>query len=206
MDQAGKKHLVEKPAATLDPASVRIGHQIRDLRKAKGVTLQEMASRIQRSVGYVSQVERGVSNLPIVLLQSISEVLGVQVTWFFHSETEQALDELGHVVRANARRELNFTGTGIHEELLSPGMSGSLLMILTTFSPLASSNEPPRKRKGEEGGYVQSGCIKLTINQQVFTLQAGDSFSIKKEEVFRAHNPSSNESAVVVWVITPPNY
>ncbi|WP_373423026.1 helix-turn-helix domain-containing protein [Vibrio natriegens] len=33
--------------------------------KAKGVTIAEMAERIQLSMGYVSQVERGVTSLPI---------------------------------------------------------------------------------------------------------------------------------------------
>ncbi|WP_325073284.1 helix-turn-helix domain-containing protein, partial [Pseudomonas guariconensis] len=34
---------------------------IRDLRKFKGLTLGELAQRIGRSVGFLSQVERGVS-------------------------------------------------------------------------------------------------------------------------------------------------
>ncbi|MFW8632299.1 helix-turn-helix domain-containing protein [Vibrio natriegens] len=38
---------------------------MRDFRKVKGITLAEMAERIQLSMGYVSQVERGVSSLPI---------------------------------------------------------------------------------------------------------------------------------------------
>lgn len=190
----------------LDPASVRIGHQIRDLRKAKGVTLQEMAKTIDRSVGYISQVERGVSTLPIPVLQSISEALGVQITWFFHSENEQALEELGHIVRADSRRQLDFIGTGIHEELLSPSLSGSLLMILSRFSPLASSDEQPRKRKGEEAGYVQSGELELQIGEQLFHLKEGDSFSMSADETHSVRNPSASDEATVIWIITPPNY
>ncbi|MFT5574346.1 MAG: transcriptional regulator with XRE-family HTH domain [Cryomorphaceae bacterium] len=190
----------------LDPESVRIGHQIRDLRRAKGVTLQYMADKIARSVGYISQVERGVSALPIPVLQSISEVLGVQITWFFHSENEQPMQELGHVVRANSRRQLKFTGTGIHEELLSPSLSGSLLVLLTTFAPLASSDQQPRERKGEAAAYVQSGQLDVTINEQFFSLGAGDSFAINPDDRHSVRNPSETEDAVVVWVITPPNY
>lgn len=186
--------------------SIRIGRQIRDLRKAKGITLQTMADEIGRSVGYISQVERGVSSLPIPVLQSISKVLGVQITWFFHSDAEQPLAELGYVVRANSRRQLHFAGTGIHEELLSPSLSGELLLILSTFSPLAESDAQPRKRSGEEAGYIQSGQIELTIGDQVFMLQAGDSFSMRTDETHLVRNPSDTESATVVWVITPPNY
>jgi len=190
----------------LDQGNVRIGSQIRDLRKAKGVTLTTMAEKIGRSVGYVSQVERGVSALPIPLLQSISEILDVNITWFFHSETEQPIEEIGNVVRSESRRQIDFSGTGIHEELLSPSLSGELLMILSTFSPLAATDHEPRKRKGEEAGYVQSGCLELTVGDEMFKLNAGDSFSITGDETHSVKNPSSAEDAVVVWVITPPNY
>lgn len=192
--------------SSVNEEAVRIGSQIRDLRKAKGITLQAMAEVIGRSVGYVSQVERGVSILPIPTLQAISELLDVQVTWFFHTETEQPIEELGHVVRRNARRHLNFAGTGIHEELLSPNLSGEMLMILTTFSPQTETDQQQRKRSGEEGGYIKSGNLILTIGKQLFDLNAGDSFTIGKDEDYQIKNPSQNENAVVVWVICPPCY
>lgn len=196
----------KQAADKLDLESVRIGQQIRDLRKAKNITLQLMAEKIGRSVGYISQVERGVSALPIPMLQAISTVLGVQITWFFHSEAEQPLVELGHIVRVDLRRRLDFTGTGIREELLSPSLSGDLLMILTTFSPLAESDQQPRKRQGEEAGYVQSGRLELSVDEQTFVLNKGDSFSIGRDESHKVRNPSNKENTVVVWVITPPNY
>ncbi len=52
----------------MDKNKARIGLQIRDLRKAKGITLSAIAEKISRSVGYVSQVERGVSSLTISVL------------------------------------------------------------------------------------------------------------------------------------------
>ena len=189
-----------------DQESVRIGRQIRDLRKAKGITLQSMADRIERSVGYVSQVERGVSALPIPVLQLISDVLGVQITWFFHAKSEQPLDEVEHIVRAGLRRQINYSGTGIHEELLSPSMAGDLLMILTTLSPLAASDKQQRKHRGEEAGYLQSGTLQLTLGEKKYCLEAGDSFCIKSNETHQIRNPSKRTNAVVVWVITPPNY
>jgi transcriptional regulator with XRE-family HTH domain len=190
----------------LNEEGLRIGRQIRDLRKAKGITLQAMAESIGRSVGYVSQVERGVSVLPIPTLQSISELLGVQVTWFFHTDTEQPLEELGHVVRKASRRHLNFAGTGIREELLSPTLSGEMLMILTTFSPKAESDQQPRNRNGEEGGYIKSGELNLSIGDEVFKLEAGDSFTIGKDEMYSIKNPSTSKETRVVWVICPPSY
>ena len=51
-----------------------LGAQIRDLRKAKRMTLQAMAGAIGRSVGYVSQLERDLSRLDIETLHAIADV------------------------------------------------------------------------------------------------------------------------------------
>ncbi|GGK71922.1 helix-turn-helix domain-containing protein [Amphritea balenae] len=184
---------------SMEQENLRIGRQIRDLRKSKGVTLTVMAEKIGRSVGYVSQVERGVSSLPIPVLQAISEVLGVQISWFFHADSDVPSDELNHIVRSHVRRSLNFSGTGIREELLSPRLSGHLQMILTTFAPGAGSQES-RVRKGEEAGLVQSGTLELGIGDKRFLLQAGDSFSLAGNEPHWTRNPTDSDT-VVVWTI-----
>lgn len=185
---------------------IRIGLQIRDLRKAKGITLAEMAEKIGKSVGYISQIERGVSTLPIPVLQTISEALDVKVTWFFQAENTPDNDEADYIVRKNARKHLNFFGTGISEELLSPWMNGDHILILTKFSPLAKSDDQPRKRKGAESGYVKSGTLELTIGSKTFTLNSGDSFSLTGDEPHFVFNPSSKEETIVVWVLAAGVY
>jgi transcriptional regulator with XRE-family HTH domain len=190
---------------TLDSENVRVGHQIRDLRKSKKITLSIMAKRIGRSVGYVSQVERGVSALPIPVLQAISDVLAVNISWFFHTDSQIPLEELNYIVRSNKRRSLNFSGTGIKEELLTPRLSGQLQLILTTLAPKAGNDEP-RHRKGEEAGYIQSGTLELTIDDEVFMLKAGDSFSLTGDSPHWVRNPSVSESTVIVWTIAGANY
>ena len=186
--------------------NVRIGSQIRDLRKSKNISLTVMAEKIGKSVGYISQVERGVSSLPIPVLQSISDVLEVQITWFFHAENQPDMDELNHIVRKDSRRRLDFFGTGISEELLSPKLSGSFLTILTTFSPGARSDETQRMHKGDEAGYIQSGTLELTIGEQQFTLYEGDSFSISGDESHFVRNPSTDQDTVVIWTLLSGNY
>ncbi len=192
----------EKP---IDTDNLRVGRQIRDLRKAKGITLATMSQQINRSLGYLSQVERGVSALPIPVLKAISEVLGVNISWFFHSDTETPLQELKYIVRSDQRRRLNYTGTGITEELLTPQLSSQIQMILTTLSP-GAKNTQPRMRAGEEAGIVQSGVLELTIGKQLFVLQSGDSFSLNDELAHQVYNPSKTENTVIVWTLSGASY
>jgi transcriptional regulator with XRE-family HTH domain len=188
-----------------DPESLRIGRQIRDLRKAKRITLATLAEQLDRSVGYLSQVERGVSSLPIGVLQAISGILGVRVSWFFQSDDEAPLEEREYLVRADHRRSMTFSGIGVREELLSPRLSGQLLLIMTRLAPGASGGKEPRQRKGEEAGYVEAGTLELKIGQQTFLLGPGDSFAITGDEPHLISNPGDTETRVV-WVMTGVEY
>lgn len=196
--------MAEKKA--IDSESIRIGHQIRDLRKSKGVTLVQMAETINRSVGYVSQVERGVSALPIPVLQSICELLEVQISWFFHGDVQAPADEVSTIVRKNSRRKMNFAGTGISEELLSPRLSSDLKMVLSIFEPNAG-DEKSRLRKGEEAGYVQQGQLELGIGEKTYLLEEGDSFYLEdNDQSHRVRNPSKTEKLIVLWVLNGASY
>ncbi len=187
--------------------NLRLGQQIRDLRKSKGMTISYLAQKINKSVGYLSQVERGVSSLPIPVLQAISDTLEVQITWFFHTDSPQKDDEIEYIVRHNTRRHLEFSGTGVSEELLSARLSGDIMMLQTTLEPGTVSDPEPRQRKGgEDAGVVLSGMLDLTIGTKQFTLEKGDSFSIYGDKPHFYKNPSKKEKTVIIWVLTSQKY
>lgn len=183
----------------------KIGDQIRDLRKARGCTIVELADRIGRSVGYLSQVERNISSVSIPTLQKIADALGVQVSWFFHGGREVPEGERDFIVRRDNRRSLTFGDTGVHEELLSPNLSGALELIMTTFKPGSWTGEEDRIRKGEEAGLVLEGVLELWVEGQHFLLSPGDSFTFRRSGPHRCHNPGKVDTRVL-WIMTPPSY
>lgn len=191
-----------KPSPAVDRA---LGHQIRDLRLAKGITIPQLAQRIERSVGWVSQIERGLSAVTISALHQIAQVLEVHLSWFFANGAAPAADELGLVLRQRNRRKLDFHGSGVHEEILSPNLSGQLLLVESTFAPGASTGDRDRERRGEEAGLLLSGALELQVDGRSLLLQAGDSFAFTRSGPHRCHNPGKLP-AVVLWVITPPSY
>ena len=122
--------------ADIDPGAA-IGEQLRELRLVKNLTLREVAEKAGISVGYLSQLERNHSRLPIAVLKRISDALGVHMNWFFQQNTEGDPAERDVVVRSTHRRRMSFTGRGIQEELLSPNPSG----------PLESLPGPPNRAR-----------------------------------------------------------
>ncbi len=198
MDKKNKK----SPAMT---AQLALGMQIRDLRKSRGMTLADLAERINRSVGWLSQIERGMSEVSISAMHEIAQALDVTVSWFFQDGHQANPEEASLIVRKANRKKFDFHGTGVHEEILSPSLSGQILLIESTFTPGTGTGDRDRKRQGEEAGLVLSGVLELHVDGKKFTLHAGDSFALPREGSHRCFNPG-RESVVVLWVSTPAAY
>lgn len=199
----GESHALESDQDSEFNPDVDIGEQLRELRQVKNLTLKEVAEQVGISVGYLSQIERNQSRLPIGVLKKISDVLGVHMNWFFQNAADGDPAERDVVVRAGNRRKMSFTGLGITEELLSPNLSGPLELLMSTLQPGADSEN--YSHDGAEAGVVISGTLELWVAGRHFVLNEGDSFSFKSSEVHRCAN-TSDRPIKILWVITPPHY
>ena len=59
-----------------------IGERIKKARKAKGITQDVLAEKLGVSIGYVSQVERGITKISLDLLGAISSILECDIASF----------------------------------------------------------------------------------------------------------------------------
>ncbi|MEM1073793.1 MAG: XRE family transcriptional regulator [Pseudomonadota bacterium] len=179
-----------------------LGADLRALRKARGHTLADLAERLGRSVGWLSQVERGKSDPSIHDLRLIADALDVSVSMLFRHAAAPAC-EAGYVVRKSARRPIGSSIEGLVEELLSPDLTDDFEMVHSTFAP-SSAIKTHVARPTQEVGYLVSGRLDIEINDTLHTILPGDSFRIRGEP-FRWSNPYS-DPAVAIWVIAPPVY
>lgn len=182
--------------------SASLGADLRALRRARGVTLAELASAAGRSVGWLSQVERDMSTPSIDELTRLAQALSVPLSLFF-GRSQAPPEEAGFVVRAGARRQVGNRETGLVEELLSPDLTDDFEVIHSTFAPGAAMHTP-RRRPTCELGYLVLGRLTLWIGGRRFDLCEGDSFRIRGE-AYAWENPY-DEPAVAIWVIAPPVY
>lgn len=173
---------------------------VRDLRKHKNVTLNELAERIGRSVGFLSQVERGLSRPTVADLTAISEALGVPTTYFYSLNKPRAVR---WVTRPDERRTLYYAG-GITDVLASPSMSAGFSMLESHLEPGATSGEGHLDDSSEQGGFVLEG--ELTVwygddHAEPVTLYRNDSFQLPPHAQFRYAN-LSDQPTRVLWVFT----
>lgn len=180
-----------------------VGRDIRALRKSRSTTIKELSATLGRSVGWLSQVERGQTAPSIVDLGAIAAHFDVNISFFFRSANRNQ-EEQGVVLRAADRTPLGSSETGLVEELLSPTLGGSFEMIKSTFAPNSKSGGALGQRHAENGGTLVSGNLTLEIGDLTVELESGDSFQFAGQS-YNWHN-KHDSPAVAIWVISPPVY
>ncbi|MGJ7557614.1 helix-turn-helix domain-containing protein [Variovorax sp. RB2P76] len=67
------------PKHALDPVLVQLGEAIRSLRKANGISQEELAHRSSIDRSYMSSIERGTQNPGMMTIVQIAAGMGVSV-------------------------------------------------------------------------------------------------------------------------------
>ena len=193
-----KVKLLQKPPLR---SSGKIGSDIRALRRSRNWTLSDLAKTLGRSVGWLSQVERNVSELGLEDIRNIARLFSLPVSFFFTDAADS--NEAAYIVRSGTRRIMTDTPKGLAESLLSPDLGGAFEIVHSVFAPGAACPEP-FVRPTEEAGYVLEGSLVLFINAARFELNPGDSFRFSGEKISWINEGAVN--AVLIWVIAPPVY
>ncbi|TCS50618.1 XRE family transcriptional regulator [Primorskyibacter sedentarius] len=179
-----------------------LGQDIRALRNTRGMTLEELAKGAGKSLGWLSQVERGLSTPSVDDMHRIAQLLDVPMSIFF-GVADAPEEEKGLVVRGSARREIGERDDGLVEALISPDLTDDFEVIHSTFLPHTALKDS-RRRATSEVVYLVSGKLDIWIGDSPFQISSGDSFRIKGSE-YRWANPY-DDPAVAIWVISPPVY
>ena len=178
-----------------------LGADLRSLRKQRGLTLEHLAGRMGKSVGWLSQVERDISQPDGSDMAQLARLLDVPVSLF---EAPEAVEtEAGRIVRKDRRRDIGGRVPGLVEALLSPDLTDPFEVVHSTFHP-GSRLDRPTTRETAELGVMISGKLDIWLSGEKFTVSAGDSFRVR-DETLRWANPYDTP-AVTVWVISPPVY
>lgn len=178
-----------------------LGVDIRSLRKARKMTLVQLAGALDRSVGWLSQVERNKSQPSINDLGRMAAMLDVSISSFLQTGTNDG--EGGLVVRAGMRRPIGSRSEGVFEELLSPDLTDDFEVLHSTFAPHSRLDEPST-RTNQEVCFLVKGRFRISVDGKKFNLSAGDSFRLRGQE-FQWANPH-DEPCEIIWITSPPVY
>ncbi len=202
------KKLRNKPGE-VSPSQGRLGIELKQLRKARKMTLAKVSQSSGISVSYISAIERGVVSPSVDTIEALADAFQVDMHWFFPSRTGAGPLERSCIVRAEHRRNLNRlynqspAEIGYVDSLLSSSIGGEFYMGLSRYAPGADRpDEPYHKHKGEEHGFVVQGELEMLLGDEVITLRAGDSYSFDANIPHHGRNRTDGET-ILVWAVSP---
>ncbi|MGB6103486.1 MAG: XRE family transcriptional regulator [Pusillimonas sp.] len=179
-----------------------VGQKIRALRRARGLSLKDVAEQANLSVGFLSQAERGLSSPSLRILGVLSQVFSVSIATFFPDSEAAPIDTNSPILRRNQRPEITFWGTGISKEILtppSPYEGAQLVTYMMCLEPQGSSGDEAFTHEGLEAGFVLEGALQIQIDGETYILEKGDGFRFGSTLPHRFRN-ITNSMTHVIWV------
>jgi transcriptional regulator with XRE-family HTH domain len=179
-----------------------IGSRIKRLRTAKRSTLKQLSEETGLSAGFLSQLERGISNIAIDTLAKIADILGVPLSSFF--ETSE-VKEQSPVMR---QFEIipNEISPQIYQYILSRNQDGfDLLPRIYLLMPFKDTDNQIEmySHEGEEIIYVLEGVLTVYLDGNSYELYPGDSIHYLST---RQHNwINRTNRAVKIFAVNYPN-
>jgi len=171
------------------------GKRIREARKERNISLEQLSRATKLTPSFLSQLERGKVNVSVDNLRKIADFLDVRMVRFF-DEDENSIR--GMVTRKGQGVELRIEGTTAHSESLIR-KSNSNIQATLYRNPPGEGRKSPFSHHGEEFVYVIKGEVLFYLNNMEYHLKEGDSLYYRSGLNHSWMNPCKEESVIIIF-------
>jgi transcriptional regulator with XRE-family HTH domain len=178
-----------------------IGSRLRQLRKARSLSLKQVAALVGCTPSYLSMVENGKLDPSVSRLKRIADALGSTIVEIFAERPGNG----SVILRREERQRVSVHGSKVLIEILvRQGSDKKMDARLAVVAP-GGGSLGDYQHTGEEFGYVIRGTLELTVNGSTYVLRQGDTFYFSSTSPHGFRNVS-DEEAEVLWVNHPPSW
>ena len=202
-------------STTAGTTPVRLGAAIRATREEQGLSLRELARRVEVSPSFVSQIELGKANPSVGTLYALVSVLGTTLDDLIGEQDAgpaDGVDPLGTAVptewprvevpvqRADGRPRLEMSG--VVWERLTHDHDPYVDFLHVEYAPGSSSCAPDQlmRHGGREYGHLLAGRLDVQVGFESWSLGPGDSIHFDSMTPHRLSNPY-DEPCTAVWFV-----
>ena len=167
-------------------SSRRLGDRAKELRRGRGLTLEELADLSGVSRAMISKLERGEKNPTLVVAAKLAEGLGVTLSQLAGMEERREVV----IVSRERRMVMRDPETGFERQLLSPNFVGMGVEFIRNEIPEGSNSGtfPPHRRGVEEHIVVERGSLRATLGGEEYLLGEGDAVYFEADVPHRFDN------------------
>jgi len=168
------------------------GNQIRQLRLARGMTLQDLARQTQTTAGYLSQLERNLVDPSLSTLRKIAQVLDTPLFSLVDSQ-----DDACRIIRSGKRQKVAFADTKVILEILTPRLENApdeIFVLTFNLAPKEWSNDERISHNVDECFYARKGELEVLVGNETYSLRQGDSIYIRANTPHNIYNPGTEDA------------
>ena len=191
---------IDGKAMIQEEIAMQISQHLREIRKSKKITLDELAKRAHVSKSLISQVENNRTIPSLLVLICLIQSLGMDVNEFF-SDIGTMVPESKVMVRKRQDYKTfeKEPAKGFHyQRILTKGVGGQPVdFVLLELEPGADRPKAIRT-DAYEFKYIIAGQVEYTIGQETFLLETGDSIFF---DASQPHKPKNRGNSLAVMLI-----
>lgn len=194
--------------AKVPDASSGLGPRLREIRLERGISLRELARRLDLSPSSISQIETGKMRPSVPTLYAFVAEFGVTVDEVFEqgppslAQTSPTVPGPGLALQRAEGRPAIALNAGVTWERLMFWADEDVDFIEATYAPGGASGPPDAlvRHNGHEFGHVLSGNLRVVVGFDEFILGPGDSITFPSSTPHRLSNEGS-EPVQAIWVV-----
>jgi transcriptional regulator with XRE-family HTH domain len=182
-----------------------IAQRVRELRAARGQSLEALAAHCGVSRSMLSLIERGESSPTAVVLEKLATGLGVTLASLFEAPAA-AGDPVSRRAQQQSWRDPH---SGYVRRNVSPsGVASPIQLVEVEFPPLArvAYETAAREPQVHQQVWVLEGVIEITYGEELFRLGAGDCCAMVLDRPMAFHNPTGDTTRYAVVITTTSNF
>ncbi len=190
--------IMDAPPAT--SVNQRIAERVGQLRAARGLSLDALATRSGVSRSMISLVERGESSPTAVVLEKLASGLGVAMPTLFEASPEAGAAPLA---RRGDQQEWRDPQSGyVRRNVSPPGVPQPMQIVEVTFPPGArvAFDNGARDVRIHQQVWVLDGAIDVTVGDERHRLRGGDCLAMQLDRPTMFHNPSRRPARYAVVI------
>lgn len=178
---------------------LKLGQRIRELRKAKKVTLIELSKQTGIAQATLSRIETGGMTGTVESHRKIAECLGLGLAELY-APLDRRYEEITHA-KKDAPRKVVHHGQGCALELLTQEvMKKKITPLLLTLTGNARTSLEQTERGVEKFVWVLDGEMEAAIEKEKFPLKEGESLYFDASLPHRFVNSKSKTAKAFVAV------
>jgi transcriptional regulator with XRE-family HTH domain len=180
-----------------------VGARLQAIRKLKGLSQRELAKRAGVTNSTISMIEKNSVSPSISSLKKVLGGIPMSLVDFFSMDLAEG-NQTQVVYKSD---ELIDIGSGaVTMKLVGRMFPNRIMSFLDeTYPPGTDTGMEMLNHEGEEAGVLVDGRLELTVGDEVYILEPGDSYYFRSDQPHRFRNPF-DQAARLISATTPANF